>query len=608
MALQSFRDFLPPTIKAAWLNSVDVLKSTIFEDAATKAAARLALFEANQLRIVDGGTGVDTLPLFLASMFPSVWSLINPRTPLEIAAGIFPVDYSWRTGCVDRYCVNAIPGTTDMSPGVQAAINLALFALGSGQAGVPIRFSYGAYSIATPLTFGVSTQNILPLDISGVGVGSQLINNCAANTSALLPMSGKCGYYLHDFSMWNNSAHKNTGIQVNVIGGPLSIEWRIERIMSFMAGVGFYLADTNTGTIKDCSHWPGNPPTAIVPQTVTGADVGVGILMTGGFVHNVRITSPNISPHSGLNAAIRGIKMDCAASYGVAIDGVPLAQTLSGLFNEIALDIQPTGAAGEMSIKNIYHEGAAIRLKNVICSEIGPITNGTIGGALILQAGTSNNVITAVRAGIVDVLDNSGSNAGNTFIGCPTPTGAYPWDAATPYIVGNYASRLGVQYRCVLAHTNQQPPNATYWTVCNLYNDANEGNNQSFQPNRLINSFGVADSGGSWRKLIAYTASIVPAANGPSHSVIRVTNNTLFNITSPTWTGASIDKRNGNPLEFTIRNESGGAMHAAPTFAGAAIPGWTSPANTFNRSFCIYYDSDFASWKFKWIGLVDMPN
>lgn len=40
---------------------------------------------------------------------------------------------------------------------------------------------------------------------------------------------------------------------------------------------------------------------------------------------------------------------------------------------------------------------------------------------------------------------------------------ATAWSGATAYIVGDLASRLGVTYYCVQAHTNQQPPNASYW-------------------------------------------------------------------------------------------------------------------------------------------------
>lgn len=46
MPLQNFVDFLPPTVKAAWLNVVDALKFTVFEDATTKPTAVTALFNS----------------------------------------------------------------------------------------------------------------------------------------------------------------------------------------------------------------------------------------------------------------------------------------------------------------------------------------------------------------------------------------------------------------------------------------------------------------------------------------------------------------------------------------------------------------------------------
>lgn len=42
-------------------------------------------------------------------------------------------------------------------------------------------------------------------------------------------------------------------------------------------------------------------------------------------------------------------------------------------------------------------------------------------------------------------------------------SGVPAWSAATAYVIGDLASRLGVNYYCILGHTNQQPPNATYW-------------------------------------------------------------------------------------------------------------------------------------------------
>lgn len=37
------------------------------------------------------------------------------------------------------------------------------------------------------------------------------------------------------------------------------------------------------------------------------------------------------------------------------------------------------------------------------------------------------------------------------------------WSSATSYVVGDLANYQGANYYCILAHSNQQPPNATYW-------------------------------------------------------------------------------------------------------------------------------------------------
>lgn len=44
-----------------------------------------------------------------------------------------------------------------------------------------------------------------------------------------------------------------------------------------------------------------------------------------------------------------------------------------------------------------------------------------------------------------------------------TVSGVTAWSNATAYVVGDLVSRLGINYYCILAHTNQQPPDATYW-------------------------------------------------------------------------------------------------------------------------------------------------
>src|SRR5262249_42438845 len=41
---------------------------------------------------------------------------------------------------------------------------------------------------------------------------------------------------------------------------------------------------------------------------------------------------------------------------------------------------------------------------------------------------------------------------------------SFDWSATKAYVVGDYVNLSGQWYRCILAHTNQLPPNATYWT------------------------------------------------------------------------------------------------------------------------------------------------
>lgn len=39
------------------------------------------------------------------------------------------------------------------------------------------------------------------------------------------------------------------------------------------------------------------------------------------------------------------------------------------------------------------------------------------------------------------------------------------WDSAQAYVAGDVVRRSSINYYCILAHTNQQPPNATYWST-----------------------------------------------------------------------------------------------------------------------------------------------
>jgi hypothetical protein len=100
---------------------------------------------------------------------------------------------------------------------------------------------------------------------------------------------------------------------------------------------------------------------------------------------------------------------------------------------------------------------------------------------------------------------------------------------------------------------------------------------------------------------LTYAASITPDTYDGNTRIIRVSNTTAFTINAPTH------PYNGQEVELVIRNESGGVMGAI-TWSGIFQAGWVNPANGFNRTICLYYDTFFGAWHTKWVTTTDMPN
>lgn len=92
MALQNFVDFLPPSVKAAWLNVVDQLKFTVFEDAVTKDTAVTALL--NSLAAKNAAiTGLELRPQLISAgidggaVNAAVVTLVGPLTTFTRIVG-----------------------------------------------------------------------------------------------------------------------------------------------------------------------------------------------------------------------------------------------------------------------------------------------------------------------------------------------------------------------------------------------------------------------------------------------------------------------------------------------------------------------------------------
>lgn len=110
---------------------------------------------------------------------------------------------------------------------------------------------------------------------------------------------------------------------------------------------------------------------------------------------------------------------------------------------------------------------------------------------------------------------------------------ATAWSGATAYVEGDLVSRLSVNYYCVLAHTNHQPPDATYWhpltglvyeiptpyTTGGLFNWEQSGNvitltHRLHDPRELI-YFGLTN----WVLRLVTTQPVLPAPTSVASTV-----------------------------------------------------------------------------------------
>jgi hypothetical protein len=357
-----------------------------------------------------------------------------PVTAVETALSVSVVNTSVPSGYVDRYAVNTTPGTTDMGPALQIAINVALATVGNGQNGVPIRFQQGAYSIATLPSFGAATTLIIPIDIGGVGdAATQLIHNGTISTAPLFKMTGKNGWCIHDLMITGNSAHKNDGIYAGGVGGPEQILWRVENVTSYMAGVGLQVADTNDFVVRRFKHWPNNgmnspsPGTDTLPiaQSVSASDIGHGIHVTGGFVNLGTfydcVTQPSTNFFGGSNA-MRGILIDCSSSTSLTFIGCDVESYGGAAGSEVGFAVTSSGSVSQLTVINLYQEGTQVQLTSVVFSTFIGLTDATVAtsgnsvGTLVLNAGTRQNLFVGVSLNVLN--ESSASNYGNTFQNC----------------------------------------------------------------------------------------------------------------------------------------------------------------------------------------------
>ncbi len=102
------------------------------------------------------------------------------------------------------------------------------------------------------------------------------------------------------------------------------------------------------------------------------------------------------------------------------------------------------------------------------------------------------------------------------------------WSGATAYVVNDAVTLNGTSYICTVNHTNQTPPNASYWNVI-----ASKGDTGSQGPAGLDGADGTAFVWqGAWSSLTAYSVNDVVEKDGTAYICTQAhTNQTPPNVT-----------------------------------------------------------------------------
>lgn len=87
---------------------------------------------------------------------------------------------------------------------------------------------------------------------------------------------------------------------------------------------------------------------------------------------------------------------------------------------------------------------------------------------------------------------------------------ANQWSASQDYKVGNLVNEQGIVYECILANTNNQPPNATFWIVRTFTTPAIWNFGTGYVVNDLVRRLNI-----SWKCIQAHTAD---SSNEPPNS------------------------------------------------------------------------------------------
>jgi parallel beta-helix repeat protein len=399
MSLQNFIDKVGPAVSAAWLNTVDVIKFSIFADASTKAAARTALTSDAPLEIANGGIGARTADGFF--QFPTYFKL----TATETAGNI--TNYSYPPGNVLRYGVKG-DGVTDDTTALQNCYN--------ANPGLTVDHGNGlTILISANITLSSGTR------YTGKSIIKQKNNaNIGGGVSANMFTGTGCNNIIfEDIEIDGNAANNSTGLVhgIELIGGTNNTIRNCNIHDTVQAGI-FLDHETDTKVIDNqiinCGRNLGTDNHGIMLTATSGSLSN--ILCRGNTVINPfrkGITTFSSSPGVVVNVAILDNIVTGAGLGGIYVANAVGATPQSGvnvsgnICTGCAVNIQVGSCTGLVCDGN-FCTGST----NDAGIFVNDVTGGSVSGNTII-----NSFVAGIRFGVSSLSNNLNITcSGNTIL------------------------------------------------------------------------------------------------------------------------------------------------------------------------------------------------
>jgi hypothetical protein len=542
-------------------------KVTYSDSAGTVPNTNPVVLDTSGSAVIRGAPGTYNLVLKDSTASTTLWSadqysfpiysqsdlgaLLYPQTAAEVAAVATPVNFALPPGNVLRYGANTVPGTTDMTAAIQAALNQA------GQSGgAPAYLPAGTYLATSQLT---------------VSANSQFYGDGSA-------------------SIINTSVAANDGILANNVANALIRNIKVNCTATVSGGYYGAIAfrGTTNSKIEGCEVTGGYFAGVVVSATSTNAAVENRVV--GNFFH--------LATNGAQDSA--DIHVDCTASFGASynvIDGNYCFGSANWFGISLEASVNPNAAQLRNAVTNnrigqhitygiiLYTHTPADTYNQIIGNYIENITGTGLTGSGGTGIYVANHTATTVANNIIVNCCNASSvqftQGGITILSgfagsANTITGNSVYDMAQTN--GNAIVMGGINIISTPPGTVVTGNLVSQQTGFTGYNGiyVQGGNSGCTVTGNTVNILNT----------IASTRGIYAVANGANLTNVTITGNTVLGCSSRGITAEQSGGFTVNNLTVNGNTVTGGGASSVPlnitSVNGGSISGNTASATTTN--------------------------